>query len=459
MRFSGNLSGSRARVMQRTLSTHLHCSKLSRMPVGHGTEVTFRASWASLKSRSWHGLHILPSRSETSGDRRNSGLQTDSDGLSFRFDNMKKGLLVLNSTRHLASQRLFHRSRRVESSVALGNGRASDTDTVSSTARIATWNVRGLTRRNSLPLLAHQAALRGLSAIGLAETMLPGSGAYDYEESGHLLLCSGAGSESGSGSGSGSDCVSRHGSVKPQHAGVGLLLDPGCRRRLVSFRPAGPRLLSARLELYQRNELDSSRDRPTSESAKPSEPPPPLESLEPEQPVPHLTIIQVYAPTTRYKERAVEAFYGAVESLLGAVPSDDFVLVMGDWNAKVGRRTDEAGLESVLGPFGLGRQNKRGRRLLRFCEAYNFVLANTLFSAQRHGHREDDGRGDHEATEESGLYTWTSPDNQQRNQIDYILVPKRMQKALTSCQACSHGQKELGSDHRMLVAEFDWSLL
>ena len=73
---------------------------------------------------------------------------------------------------------------------------------------------------------------------------------------------------------------------------------------------------------------------------------------------------------------------------------------MGDWNAKVGSQ----GIPGLTGKLGLGVQNEAGQRLKAFCQENALVIANTLF--QKHKKR---------------LYTWTSPDGQYRNQIDYIL--------------------------------------
>ena len=61
----------------------------------------------------------------------------------------------------------------------------------------------------------------------------------------------------------------------------------------------------------------------------------------------------------------------------------------------------------VTGKFGLGMRNEAGKRLIEFCQENVLVIANTLF--QQHKRR---------------LYTWTSPDGQHRNQIDYILWAK-----------------------------------
>ena len=78
----------------------------------------------------------------------------------------------------------------------------------------------------------------------------------------------------------------------------------------------------------------------------------------------------------------------------------DVLFIIGDWNAKLGSQETPG----VTGKFGLGMRNEAVQRLIEFCKENALVIANTLF--QQHKRR---------------LYTWTSPDGQHRNQIDYIL--------------------------------------
>ena len=67
----------------------------------------------------------------------------------------------------------------------------------------------------------------------------------------------------------------------------------------------------------------------------------------------------------------------------------------------------------VTGKFGLGIWNEVGQRLIEFCQENTLVIANTLF--QQHKRR---------------LYTWTSPDGQHQNQIDYILFIQKWRSRL-----------------------------
>ena len=114
----------------------------------------------------------------------------------------------------------------------------------------------------------------------------------------------------------------------------------------------------------------------------------------------NITFMQVYAPTSNAEEAEVERFYEDLQGLLEVRPKNDVLFITGDWNAKVGSQETPG----VTGKFGLGVQNEAGHRLIEFCQDNAMVIANTLF--QQHKRR---------------LYTWTSPDSQHQNQIDYIL--------------------------------------
>ena len=118
----------------------------------------------------------------------------------------------------------------------------------------------------------------------------------------------------------------------------------------------------------------------------------------------NITVIQAYAPTSNAEEAEVEWFYEDLQDLLELTPPKDVLFIIGDWNAKVGSQE----ISGVTGKFGLGVQNEAGQRLIEFCQQNGLVIANSLF--QQHKRR---------------LYTWTSPDGQYRNQIDYILCSQR----------------------------------
>ena len=119
----------------------------------------------------------------------------------------------------------------------------------------------------------------------------------------------------------------------------------------------------------------------------------------------NITVIQVYALTSNAEEAEVEWFYDDLQGLLELTPQKYVLFIIGDCNAKVG--SQETPGVTGLG-LGLGVQNEAGQTLTEICQENTLVIANTLF--QPHKRR---------------LYTWTSPEGQYQNQIDYILCSQR----------------------------------
>ena len=96
----------------------------------------------------------------------------------------------------------------------------------------------------------------------------------------------------------------------------------------------------------------------------------------------NITVIQAYAPTSNTEETEVECFYEDLQELLELTPQKDALLIIGDWNAKVGSQETPG----VTGKFGLGVQNEAGQRLIAFCQENILVIANTLFQQHKRRH-------------------------------------------------------------------------
>ena len=118
----------------------------------------------------------------------------------------------------------------------------------------------------------------------------------------------------------------------------------------------------------------------------------------------NITVIQVYAPTSNAEE--AERFYEDLQDFIELTIKKEVHFIIRDWNAKVGSQETPG----VTGKFGLGIRNEAGQRLIEFCQENALVITNTLF--QQHKRR---------------LYTWTSPDGQHRNQIDYSLCSQKLE--------------------------------
>ncbi|XP_061463080.1 craniofacial development protein 2-like isoform X1 [Rhineura floridana] len=144
----------------------------------------------------------------------------------------------------------------------------------------------------------------------------------------------------------------------------------------------------------------------------------------------NITIIQVYAPMANTEAEELERFYAEVQEEIDHTPKQDVLIIMGDWNATVGNR-EELG---IVGRWGLGYRNEAGERLVQFCEANNLFIANTCFQQPKRR-----------------LYTWTSPNGQYRNQIDYIIGRRRWKSSILSAK--TRPGSECGTDHKLLISE------
>ena len=145
----------------------------------------------------------------------------------------------------------------------------------------------------------------------------------------------------------------------------------------------------------------------------------------------NITVIQLYAPTSNAEETEVERFYQDLQDFLELMAKKDVLFIIGDWNVKVGSQET---LE-VTDKCGLGVQNEAGQRLIEFFPENALVIANTLF--QQHKRR---------------LYTWTSPDGQHQNQIDYIFCSQRWRSSVQSTK--TRPGADCGSDHELFIAKF-----
>ena len=145
----------------------------------------------------------------------------------------------------------------------------------------------------------------------------------------------------------------------------------------------------------------------------------------------NVTVIQVYALNSNAEEAEVERFYEDLQNLLELTPKKAVLFIIGDWNAKVGSQETPG----VTGRFGLGIRNEARQRLIEFCQENALVITNTFF--QQHKRR---------------LYTWTSPDGQYQNQIDYILYSRRWRSFIQSLK--TRPGADCGSDRELLIAIF-----
>lgn len=89
----------------------------------------------------------------------------------------------------------------------------------------------------------------------------------------------------------------------PRRGGVGFILDKETAKSIMGYNPISPRVITIWLKAHPIN----------------------------------LTIIQVYAPTSDASDEDLEAFYNTVQEAMDKAAPRDMLMLMGDWNAKVGK--------------------------------------------------------------------------------------------------------------------------
>uniref|UniRef100_G1KZB9 Endonuclease/exonuclease/phosphatase domain-containing protein n=1 Tax=Anolis carolinensis TaxID=28377 RepID=G1KZB9_ANOCA len=89
------------------------------------------------------------------------------------------------------------------------------------------------------------------------------------------------------------------------------------------------------------------------------------------------TIISAYAPTLDADEDLKENFYCQLDTVLLEIPKEDKIILLGDFNARVGRASDL--WPGIIGKNGIRNSNSNGILLLTKCGEHNLVITNTLF--------------------------------------------------------------------------------
>nr|VZI32590.1 unnamed protein product [Spirometra erinaceieuropaei] len=144
------------------------------------------------------------------------------------------------------------------------------------------------------------------------------------------------------------------------------------------------------------------------------------------------TIISAYAPTMTNPDAVRDKFYEDLHALLATVSKADKLIVLGDFNARVG--TDHTAWRGVLGPHGLRGSNDNGLLLLRTCAEHRLILTNTFFCLP-----------------EREKATWRHPRSRQWHLLDYVLVRRRDQQDVLVTKAIAGADG--WTDHRLVISK------
>ena len=152
--------------------------------------------------------------------------------------------------------------------------------------------------------------------------------------------------------------------------GCGFIVNAKLRQRILGFNPVNERLATIRIKAKFKN----------------------------------ISLICGHAPTNDALESTKEEYYDLLDQTLRACPQYDVKIVLGDFNAKLGK-----GENGLVGQHSLHDvTTDNGYRLIDFAAANNLVISSTKFP--------------HKKIHKS---TWQHPNGKNENQIDHVLVDAR----------------------------------
>ena len=262
------------------------------------------------------------------------------------------------------------------------------------TLTFATWNVRTLldTEQNLRPrrrtaLVAHELRRYDIDIAALSETRLSGEGNLIEAGEGYTFFWKGYPEN-----------------VRRNH-GVGFAV----RNKLLQKIETTPVGISERLMSWR---LPLAKGR-------------------------YVTLISAYAPTLNSEDDIKDTFYRSLDATIRSVPRNDKLILLGDFNARVGEQN--LLWPGVLGNHGIGNMNNNGERLLSLCSEHSLVITNTIFQL----------KNKHKTT-------WMHPRSKHWHLIDYVIVRQRDRGEVLVTRAMRGA--ECSTDHNLIRSKMKISI-
>ena len=150
------------------------------------------------------------------------------------------------------------------------------------------------------------------------------------------------------------------------------------------------------------------------------------------------TIISAYAPTMTNPDDIKDKLYEDLHSLTAAVPKLEKLIILGDFNVRVG--TDHKTWENVNGKNGTGNRNSNGPLLLQFCAEHELLITNTVFRLSARNRT-----------------SWMHPRSKHWHLIDYVIVRQRdRQDVRVTKSMCG---ADCWTDHRLITSKMKIRIL
>ena len=133
-------------------------------------------------------------------------------------------------------------------------------------------------------------------------------------------------------------------------------------------------------------------------------------------------VIAVYAPTFRASDVEKYTFYAQLGELAAQCKAQEELIILGDFNARVGTSSEDVGdadglggPEGIVGRFGLPELNDNGRLLLDFCRGQRgrpFRIMSTYYNHTQYG-------------------TWQHQRTKLWHQIDHVIASAKSAQLFT----------------------------
>jgi endonuclease/exonuclease/phosphatase family metal-dependent hydrolase len=244
------------------------------------------------------------------------------------------------------------------------------------TIRLGTWNVRTMLPPGKMSETAREMRRYKIEILAIQETRWSGKGKID--KTNYTLYYAGE--------------------KKQGKNGTAFLVGGGIRNKIMQYEAVDGRISWIRIENKQAN----------------------------------ITIINAYAPTENSKEEEKTKFYDKLEKVCEKVKRNDILMIVGDFNAKIGkeeRNEGVAGKETIH-----DTTNDNGAKICDLAAATNTFIVSTQYRHKR----------EHKIT-------WMIPGGTEGNQIDHMLISKKWKRIIQDVR--TYRGANVDSDHLLVVAK------
>ncbi|XP_008178936.1 craniofacial development protein 2-like [Acyrthosiphon pisum] len=150
-----------------------------------------------------------------------------------------------------------------------------------------------------------------------------------------------------------------------------------------------------------------------------------------------ITFLNGYAPTEEKTPEEKDEFYENLEQTLNEIPRNRIRIVLGDFNAKLGK---ENIFRSTIGNHSMHDiTSENGLRLIDFASGGGLVVKSTMFP------RKDIYKG-----------TWKAPNGRYTNQIDHVMINTRFKNCIQEVKTVRGADCDL--DHYLVKGKLDVKL-